>query len=269
MFEQIILGIIQGLTEWLPVSSKAMLILTEINIFGSTKSLEELIKIALLLHIGTLAAAILYFRKEIGELVATLLRFNKAPKEDKNLFIFLLVTTVISGLLGFGLLKIIDAFEEQMSLTGKAATAIIGLLLIGTGILQLKSKNIGKRTEKQVVVRDAIYLGFAQGLAAIPGFSRSGTTVSTLLLRHFEKQSALRLSFLASLPIIFAGNIILNFDAIRTINVNQIMGIFASFIFGYITIDGLLKVAKKVNFGYFVILFGLLTILSTLLGYSD
>ncbi len=269
MFEYLILGIIQGLTEWLPVSSKAFIILAEINIFGSDKSIEELIKIALLLHIGTFFAAVVYFRRELTEIITTLLNYTKAPEDQKALFMFLLVTTVISGLLGFGLLQAISAIEQQISLTGKVATAAIGLLLIMTGLLQLKSKNVGIRTEKQVNFLDGIYLGFAQGLAAIPGLSRSGATVSTLLLRRFEKQSALKLSFLASLPIIFGGNIILNFDEIRTIDNNQIAGIVAAFIFGYITIDALLKLARKINFGYFVIVFGLLTILSTFLVYSD
>jgi undecaprenyl-diphosphatase len=263
MLEQLVLGAIQGITEWLPVSSKAFIILARVNIFGSTESLGELIREALFLHIGTFFSALVYFWKDV---VAVFKKIIDKPQTifDKkgSLAAFLFLTTLISGTLGFLLLTIADTVTaEAVESTGKAVTFLIGILLVGTGILQLSAKNVGTRTEKDIARKDGIILGLVQALAALPGFSRSGLTVSALLLRKFNKVEALRLSFLMSLPIIFVGNILLNFSEIIHINLEHFVGLATAFVIGLATIKGLLLFAQKVNFGYFVIGFGVLTIL--------
>lgn len=107
-------------------------------------------------------------------------------------------------------------------------------------------------------------MGFVQGLASLPGLSRSGITVSTLLLRKFDDTSALRLSFLMSLPVILMANIFLNLSYF-SITSATIYGLLSSFIFGYATIALMMKFSRKINWGYFVIIFALIMILSILI----
>jgi undecaprenyl-diphosphatase len=176
---------------------------------------------------------------------------------------FLLMTTILSGGIGFPLLKLADSLTGSfIQSSGQIITGLTGILLLGTGLLQLRAKSVGNRSEKDLIRKDGIFLGLVQGLAALPGFSRSGLTVSALVLRNFSKKEALRLSFLMSLPIIFLGNIILNFSQIVAIDANHIVGILTSFVVGIASIKVLLYIAQKVNFGYFVIGFGVLTLVA-------
>ena len=268
MFEMFILGFIQGITEWLPVSSKAILILTELNFFGSTDSLNELIEGALFLHIGTFFSALVYFWKDIVVIVKKTISSPKTILSKKgSLAGFLICTTILSGGLGFLLLSLADNLtQNSVESTGKIITFLTGILLLGTGILQLNSKSVGMRTEKDATIKDGIILGLTQAAAALPGFSRSGLTVSALILRKFTKVEALRLSFLMSLPIIFLGNILLNFSEIKNIDTSHLVGIVTAFVVGLASIKVLLLIAQKINFGKFVILFGLITILAAIIG---
>ncbi len=250
MFKQVVLGIIQGIGEWLPVSSSGLLVLGQTYLFGQT-DLSAMVKTALFLHVGTFLAAIVYFRREIISL---------AKLENKKLVHFLLISTLISGGLGFLLLKTIVSLESSFEITGKFITGLVASLLIITGILQIRNDNPSHRDLKNLNYLDALIFGLVQGLAVLPGFSRSGLTVAVLIFRKIEKVTALKLSFLAGLPIIFAGNILLNIDKFG-LNNGYLVGVIVSFIFGLATIHGLLKLVKKINLGYFVTAFGLITLI--------
>ncbi|MFH1602227.1 MAG: undecaprenyl-diphosphate phosphatase [Candidatus Shapirobacteria bacterium] len=250
MIEQLVLGTIQGVAEWLPVSSEGLIYLAQAHFF-SPLSLTQAVKQALFLHFGTWLAALIYFRQKIISL----------PK-NRNLSSFLAFGTLVSGFLGLLILKLIENLESQFLPTGKVFTLIIGLFLIVTGYLQLKSKKEGKKTEKDLTIKTALVLGIAQGLAVFPGLSRSGLTVATFLFLGYSKVDSLRLSFLLSLPLVLIANIFLNFNYLS--QGVYLGGLLFSFVFGYLTIDLLLKIAQKINFGKFVIFFGLLTILASL-----
>lgn len=262
MFEYAILGIIQGITEWLPVSSKAILVLLQIK-FGWHSTLDEMIRLALFLHMGTFLAALIYLRRDVWALVRGL-----AGKDDrleiKKMIRFLITTTLISGVLGYGLLISAEHFSERFELTGRGLMICIGLLLFITAGMQLTSKGQAHKKPEDLTGTDGVILGFAQALSALPGLSRSGMTVSALLLRKFEDDTALRLSFLMSLPIVLAGNIVLNFSHLA-LSGPLLIGLFFSFIFGIATIHILLTVARRVNFGYFTLAFGLITIAAALI----
>jgi len=249
-YQKIILGMIQGIAEWLPVSSEGLIFLTSNNLFKTQLSYQNLVQLALFLHLGTFLAALVYFRQEILRL-------------ERKLLFFLITTTFISGALGFLLLKTMVYFENQLALGGQALTLGIGFLLLITGGLQLKAKKERKRDLKSITSKDILLLGIAQGLASLPGLSRSGLTVSVLLLSGFEKSLSLKLSFLMSLPIVLAGNILLNLNSV-SLSSDNLVALLASFIFGLLTIHLLLKAARKLNFGLAVIAFGLLTIASLL-----
>jgi len=253
MLEQIVLGIVQGIAEWLPVSSEGILVLIKTNFFPIEQGLEKTLREVLFLHLGTFLAALLYFRKDVWQLITL--------KGDKKVFNFLLIATLVSGILGYGLLKLFVNLEEDLALSSKIITLVIGLLLLITAGLELKASGKGNKELKDLTNQDSWLLGLMQGLSVLPGLSRSGLTVSTLLLRKFKSQDALKLSFLMSLPIVLAGNIVLNFGSF-SFSLELFVGLIFSFIFGLLTINLLLKIAKGINFGYFVLFFAILVIIS-------
>ena len=257
MIEQIILGITQGIAEWLPISSEGMLFLIKTNFFN-TGTVLELFKLALFLHFGTFLAALVYFWKDVVHLFKGLFKFNRQDVETKNTIIFLIITTIISGAIGLGIMKLFYTIMDSFELTGRILTGVIAALLLITGTLLLYNrKNKGLRDAKDLRWYDSIILGIGQGLAVLPGLSRSGTTVSLLLLRKIKEETALKLSFLMSLPLVLFGNIFLNLDMF-ILSWANLVGLLFAFLFGILTIHVLLKFAKKVNFGWFVIVFGIL-----------
>lgn len=266
MLETLLLGMIQGIVEWLPVSSEAAIVLTRVYLAESSVSLSESIELALFLHMGTFLAALVYFRKDVIKILRNLFRYNQADEAQRRTILFLIVATLISGVFGFGLLELISGLESQYRFTGSTITLIIGVLLLFTGLMQMLAPDEGLKGPTSLNWIDGILLGFAQGLAAMPGVSRSGITVSSLLLRRYEDRQALRLSFLLSLPIVLGGNIILNYEAFYLTS-RMGVGLLSSFVFGLLTIHGLLKLAKAIRFEYFVFLFGGATILAAVVQY--
>jgi len=264
MLESITLGIIQGIVEWLPISSEGVLVLAKIHIFGSNQELGILIREALFLHIGTFFAALIYFRKDVGSLLKALVNYKNTDTPTKKTLIFLIISTTISGILGVFILSLLENINTDFTVTGKIITAFIGVLLLITAILQLTSKKGGAKNEEQLTITDGIILGVMQGFAALPGLSRSGLTVSGLLLRKYNEVSSLKLSFLMSLPIVLGGNIVLNLNSV-VFSLNNVVSLIFAFIFGILTIDLLLKLAQKINFGYFILMFGFLIIASLLI----
>ncbi len=259
MLEGIIFGIIQGIVEWLPVSSEGVIVLIKVNFFGGG-GLEDIIKFALFLHLGTALAAVVYFRKDVVEIFKTLFNYKSATEENKKIFNFLFIATLISGVFGLILLKTLSGAENALGGSSDVVNFTIGVLLLITAYLQFKkSKVTSIRTSKDIKMSDGLVLGVVQGFAALPGLSRSGLTVASLLLRKFDEEYALKLSFLMSIPIVLAGNVLLNIKDFNLTSEN-LFGFFFSFIFGVATIHVLFKVAKKVNFAYFVLIFGLLMI---------
>lgn len=264
MIEYITLGIIQGIGEWLPVSSEGLILLAKANIFHSSGQIESSIEQALFLHFGTFVAALIYFRQDVKMLLKAISNYRSQSSEIQNIFKFLFVSTLISGAIGLALIKALSHFAAKADSGESLITLLVGCLLLITAFLELRAKRSGCRTIENLNLFDGILLGIVQGFAALPGLSRSGLTVSALLLRRVENRSALRLSFLMSLPIVLLGNLVLNFQAL-TVTPEAAVGLFFSFAFGLATIHLLLKVAEKINFGYFVLLFGVLTILSVFL----
>lgn len=260
MIESLVLGIVQGIAEWLPVSSEGIITLVEANFFNQT-NLTTIIQVALFLHMGTFLAALVYFRKDVWGVIKNIFQYKKADEKEKKLINFLIVATAISGAIGLLILNSLKYFEGLISSTS-TITLFIGLLLLVTAFLQIKKKNDLGRKIKELNFVDNISLGVVQGLASLPGLSRSGLTVSTLLLRGVDEEDSLKLSFLLSLPIVLGGNILLNTEYFN-LSLNSLLGLLSSFVFGLLTIHYLLKIAKKINFGWFVFVFGCFMILAS------
>lgn len=261
MFEIIILGIIQGVAEWLPISSSALVSLVSINFFGG--GALESISLALFLHIGTFTAALVYYRREVRSVFRSFFHWKSASGETRQLGKFLSITTVLSLAIAGILFLAGEQILFRLETSGRMLTGVIGLMLIATGVMQLYFKQVGERRVESHNTKDALLLGIAQGLAVIPGISRSGITIAALLLRQFKEKEALRLSFLMSLPIVLIGNIALQFSSFK-IDLELFVGAIVAFIFGLLTIHVLVKVARSVAFGYLALLFGVFSLLAVL-----
>ncbi len=260
MFEQIILGTIQGITEWIPVSSKACVIAAKVYLFHSQSTYNDLISYALFLHLGTLGAAIIYFRKDISLIFESVIRPSDKNQDSTKILMFLLITTALTGL-GLILTRKVDALTHAAPNAKLAITLVIGLALIIAGILQLKTSSSGRRTPRDLNILDGILLGLTQAIATLPGLSRAGTTMAMLSLRGFEKENMLKLSFLMSMPVIFIGNIVMNYKSFLHTGVEWV-GALTAFAVGMLSISALMTIARRVNFGKFLVFIGIILIVS-------
>ncbi|MBD3282604.1 MAG: UDP-diphosphatase [Candidatus Portnoybacteria bacterium] len=255
MIESIILGSIQGIFEWLPISSQGNLVLLMIGLFKI--GAVEAFKYSVFLHLGTFLAVLVYFRKEIIDILKHLPKYSLGFKDKKSgLISFLVVSTLVTVVIGFPLYRAFSSF----SFRGEVFLGLVGLALIVSGLLQRYSHRKKVKEERMLSFRDSLILGFFQGLAIIPGISRSGITVSAFLLKRYSPKQSLHLSFLMSIPVLFGGGIFLPLvDGLPDINIiNLFLGLLFSFIFGLITIKILLELAKKIRFWLFCVVIGFL-----------
>ena len=260
--ETIILGIAQGISEWLPISSEGVAFLLAVNFF-ETITAAEIVRLSLFFHMGTFLAALIYFRKEVWELLKKLFNYKNEEVEDKRLIRFYLIASGVSGLVAYMILRFIETLENVIEPQTDTLLIVLGGLLIVTGLLQFSKKiDSGKKKGGDATLVDGVITGLAQGFAVIPGLSRSGLTVSALLLKGFDDNESLRLSFILSLPIVLLGNIVLDTKNF-ILTPEFFVGLLVAFGLGLATIHLLLKLASRMKFGYFVILFGLLVIGST------
>lgn len=270
MFNYFILGALQGIAEWLPISSEGVLVLAQIFLFGQELPLNEMIRVALFLHLGSVLAVIIYFWQDILKLIKTFFNYRKSSFDEKSFINFLVIASFFTGVVGIIIYKFLEKIEGGvLASTGATLMIFIGFLLLVTAFLQHLAK---KQTENKLrdinnlQTKDSIITGIVQGMAVLPGLSRSGSTVATLLLLKIKDHDALKISFLMGLPIILGANVVLNFEMFGA-GINEIVGLITSFIFSLLTIHLLLKVAQKISFVWFTLGFGLLTILAGVLAF--
>ncbi len=255
-----ILGVIQGITEWLPVSSEGINTLISLQFFQ--KPLSEAVSISLWLHSGTLLAALIYFRRDIIVLFRHLPKYlmeirTHQASEPTHLITFLIIATVLSGALGAPLFFLSLNIE---AMTAALATAIIGGFLIITGLVQrFALKSVGSKTV--TTGRDAVVVGIVQALSVLPGFSRSGLTVSTLLFQGYHAKQALRVSFLMSIPIMIGALVVLGIIKQISFNLPIMVSMVTALAFGWLTIGALLRIAGRIPFWIFCLVLGGLSLL--------
>ena len=257
MIESALLGLIQGLTEWLPVSSQG--VVTAVSTFFFDDDVSDAVALALWLHVGTSLAAVVAFRREVVGIAGEVLR---DPMHPSPLLVFLAVGTVVSAGIGLPLLLLIDDFSGAF---GAGAMAVVGALMVATGGVQMRrprsgTPNSGTRDRAGLSVLDAVLTGLAQGLAALPGLSRSGLTVAVLLGRRVERSEALVLSFLLGIPAGLAAALFAGLDSGVLRTAEGLAGAAVAFVVGLASIKVLLAVARRVNLGGFVVLVGLAVI---------
>lgn len=253
LLQALILGVVQGLTEFLPVSSSGHLIIIP-KIFHWTGAVDSL-SFDVSLHLGTAAALIIFFFKDLLRLIVHC--FEKLLKDRKNimkdpdskLFILLIVGSVPAGLVGI----LFQNFIEE----NVRSTLIIGVTLIIFGYLLWYFDKVAKSKEnlKQVSLKDSIIIGIAQAVALIPGASRSGVTITAARFRNIDREAAVRFSFLLSTPAVLGAGLVTSKKLLQEGFGNYsvfIVGFLAAAVSGIFAIKLLLYLVKKDNFNIFV-----------------
>lgn len=240
-------GALQGVFEWLPISSEGNLTVL-LSWLGESPS--QAVAFALFLHLGTALSATVYYRSEIRTELRLLRtwRPRRATTAGYARTTFLGVATLVSGVVGVAAYAVLETVVS--ALTGGAVVIIIGVLLIGTGLFQRVSTGVTDATHRPPGLVDAVLIGVAQGIAILPGVSRSGTTTGVLLLRGYEGSTSFRLSFLLSIPAAIGGGLLAAVDTgVTGLTVTSgVVALVSAAVVGYLTIDVLMRLVERVSF---------------------
>jgi len=243
MLKYIILGIVQGITEFLPVSSSGHLVIMQ-KLIGAT---EQAVAVSIVLHLGTSLALIIFFFNDILNLL-----------RNMRLLSYIIIVTLVTGIIGISG----KGFFEKLFNSPR----LVAVALIFTGTILILTKKFIEAKRSVLNIKDAFILGLTQGLAIIPGVSRSGITISTLLFRGIDRQTSFRFAFLASIPAVFgaaileAKDISLAFMDFKPLIIGFIFSLLAG-ILSLKILKIILKHAKLYYFGYYCIIIAVITLL--------
>ncbi|XGI82710.1 undecaprenyl-diphosphate phosphatase [Halorutilales archaeon Cl-col2-1] len=260
----LVIGVLQGVFEWLPISSEGNITLF-LTAFTSLEP-DAAVQLSLFLHAGTALSATVYYREEVLEVLDDVKdTSNWRPSsafEPRNAEAwFLGVATFASVVTGLAAYSAI--IEMATEVTGGVFVAVIGLLLVITGVLQRVAESRGSYGSRDPNLTDSLLVGGLQGLAILPGVSRSGTTASALLLRGHDGSTSLRLSFLMSIPAAFGAGVltVLETGGLPSVSpVSAVIAVSASAVVGYLTIDALMRVVERIAFWLVCVVLGLLAV---------
>jgi undecaprenyl-diphosphatase len=253
LVEILILAVVQGITEWLPISS-----------FGHLAIVEEYLGLELplffnvMLHIGTVFVVLAVFWRDINKIVKALISLDFKADEGK-LALFIAVGSAPTALIGFFFHDIFESFSHNL--------LAVGVALLITGFVLFISKR--RKTDRELSYLDSLLIGTAQGIAITPGISRSGVTIATGFLRRVKKEIAFKYSFLLSVPAVI-GAIAMESRDLIVGNVDVIalfLGAIISMAVGYTSLKSLQKVVTKEKFylfSYYCWIVGLITVATQL-----
>jgi undecaprenyl-diphosphatase len=252
--EMLALSLIQGITEWLPVSSSAHLALAQYYFLGEIPIIYDL-----WMHVGTMLAAIIYFRERIWGMLGAILTFNRADKEF-NTALFILLGSIPTAIIGFSFKGFFISMYNEPLFIG-AALLITAFFLISTSHSRVDGK-------KKLSKGSALWMGTAQGLAVAPGISRSGATISTGLHCGLDWKEAASFSFLLAIPAIFGATLFLLLETpFDSIEMNMVgIGVLGAFLSGYAAIHVLMNVISRNTLPLFAIYCAVLGIVVMMLG---
>ncbi|MEO8399238.1 MAG: undecaprenyl-diphosphatase UppP [Ignavibacteriaceae bacterium] len=252
LLEAIILGIIQGLTEFLPISSTGHLTVAgKLMNLISTENPGKWTSFIAVIQLGTLASILIYFWKDIRNIVSDFLKENLSKKvkfsqqsQNSKLGWLIIIGSIPVVIVGLAFKDIIEG-----SLT-KNLFVIAGSLILLAIILAIAEKTARfKKDMNDITIKDSIIIGIAQAFALIPGSSRSGTTITGGLFVGLKRDVAARFSFLLSIPAILGSGLLQLFEALeyidKTMTINLIVATIVSGVTGYLAIDFLLRYLKK------------------------
>jgi len=248
--QAIILGIVQGLTEFLPVSSSGHLEIAKF-IMNDTSVAEESMMMTVVLHFATALSTLVIFRKEVMEIITGLFQFEK--NEHFWFAVKIVISMIPAVIIGIG-------FEDEIESLFDKKLVLVGAMLVVTGVLLFLADR-AKNTEKSVGMWQALVIGISQAIAILPGISRSGATISTSVLLGIDRSRAAKFSFLMVVPLIFGkmAKEILDsvrgeeaiFDAAETVPL--ICGFVAAFLTGMLACTWMIKLVKASKLYYFSI----------------
>jgi len=249
--QAIILGIVQGLTEFLPVSSSGHLVIFE-HLLGT--SLDS-INFDVFAHTGTLLSVIIYYRHQIASVFSDIMnnstRRGTASPSDSDIspawVWYIIIATIPAGIMGL-------LFEDYIT-TAFKSIRLVGCILLFCGLLLISTKWV-RTGNRKLRLTDAILIGIAQAFAIAPGLSRSGTTISMGLFRKINPKSAADFSFLLSIPAVAGATVLKTKTVLAAVPpadeiLNYAVGAITSFIIGYLSISLLLRMVQKGKFFYF------------------
>jgi undecaprenyl-diphosphatase len=248
IIQAIILGIVQGITEWLPVSSSAHL-----AIFQNLFHLNNEIFFDVILHLASALVLIVIFWKDI------LFVLNLKNKESRKYLLLIIIGSIPAAFVGFLFRSKIESFFTNL--------IFVGIFLIITGILLFITKFAHERKEK-ISFRNSFLIGISQAVALLPGISRSGSTIATGLLLGEKKKESARFAFLLAIPAILGAaffEIYKNYSVIASPQISALLiGFVFSFLVGIVSIKFLLKIVQKGKlhyFSYYCLCLGILIII--------
>jgi len=261
LLQAIILGIVQGLTEFIPVSSSGHLVLAQYFI-GLERAGD--LSFEIFLHLGTLCAVLIFFRHRIWELIKSMFCWGakldgEIHRHNRMLIVFLILSTLSTAVM-YILFK--DLFEAAYT-----CPLFVSLMLILTGILIYSSDLVKDNSipASNMGFIKSMFIGLAQGVAILPGISRSGSTIATSLFCRIKRKDAAHYSFLLSIPAIVAANVS-EYQELMTLDPavlpQYIGGFIASFIAGYLVIALLIRLIQGGNLKYFAFYLWLVAALS-------
>jgi undecaprenyl-diphosphatase len=264
--EALVLGVVQGLTEFLPVSSSAHLVIVPAVLGWPAQS----VAFDVLLHLGTLAAVLVYYRADLMAIVKALLGRDPALAAERRLGVLLAIGTVVTVAIVLPLQSPVEALFSQV--------AWVGAFLLVTSLAMLAAESLSRRDQHDVSKMTwwkAALIGVAQGIAAAPGISRSGATMSAGLLLGLDREQAARFSFLLSVPIIIAAAAKKGLDVVQGTGgampglLPSAVGLIASAIAGYAAISVLIAFVRRrslVPFSVYTAAVGAAVLAVTLVG---
>ncbi|MCF7568425.1 undecaprenyl-diphosphate phosphatase [Sabulilitoribacter arenilitoris] len=261
IIDAIILGIIQGLTEFLPVSSSGHLELGK-AILGDNSVPEESLLFTVVLHFATALSTIVVFRKDILDILKGILKFKW--NEDLQFISKIAISMIPAAVIGY-------TYESQFAELFGGNIKLVGFMLIITALL-LYLADKAKDTNKKVSFKGAFIIGIAQAIAMLPGISRSGATISTSVLLGNDKTKAARFSFLMVVPLIFgkiAKDVLSGDISTENQNITSLsVGFVAAFVAGLFACTWMIALVKKSKLSYFAIycaIVGIIAIIFSLL----
>lgn len=256
--QAVFLGIVQGLAEFLPISSSGHLAIAQHYLHGFE---QPGVLFDVLLHLGTMLAVVLYFRRELAALIVSPLRRTEEQRQNFRLLGLLILASVPTAVIGLSFKDLLEGLFDNIPL-------VAGMLLVtGTLLFICERFRRGSREEGQLTIWDALLVGVAQGLAIMPGISRSGSTIATLLLKGVNGETAARFSFLLALPAV-GGATLLSIKDLQEVSTAALpaylAGTGAAFIVGLLSIHLLMGVIRRrrlAAFGLYCWAVGLLFLL--------
>lgn len=244
LLKAIVLGVVQGLTEFLPVSSSGHLELAKFFLQDDSLA-EESMLMTVVLHAATALSTIVIFRKDIAEIFKGLFQFKM--NEDWHFALKIVLSMIPAALIGI-------IFEEQIEQLFSKNLLLVGVMLLFTGVLLFLADR-AKRTDKNVSYPNALLIGIAQAIAILPGISRSGATISTAVLLNIDREKAARFSFLMVVPLIFGkmAKDILSGDLSQSNDDLTLLlaGFAAAFVTGLVACTWMIKLVKSSKLTYF------------------